>query len=430
MTNRVRGALLIALLASGPAGGVQLPPEVLLDQLLLRTERLIEADDLDAAVEAMDEASALAAEHELELPPDFRFEQARTAFAVGLLGAAKESVTEYLMVAGREAESYAEAVALLEDVDRILERRDAPECSPLPEGSACWMELASHSGCYVWNSVPQATETATWTGECSAGFAHGPGTVTWTYRDGEQEEEGNLRYGKLHGESVIRGGTGWVNKGPFRFGKGHGQWVLRFANGNVAEGPYLNGKRQGDWVWTFVDGRVERGPYVDGERNGHWVIRSADGVAGEGPFVDDERNGHWVFRWPDGEVHEGPYVNGEQDGHWVERFASGAVHEGPMVNGERNGHWVNKDSDGDVGEGPYVAGERNGHWVQRFADGNTAEGPFVGGKRHGHWVWRYPDGQVESGPYVDDERHGRWVVHPSDGDTFYVTFVRGVRQER
>ena len=103
MTNSVRGALLIALLASGPAGGVQLPPEILLDQLLLRTERLIEADDLDAAVEVMEEASSLAAESELELPPDFRFEQARTAFAVGLLGAAKESVTEYLTVAGREA---------------------------------------------------------------------------------------------------------------------------------------------------------------------------------------------------------------------------------------------------------------------------------------------------------------------------------------
>ena len=142
--------------AAAPGAGLQLPPQVLLDQLLLRTERLIEADDLDAAVEAMDEASALAAEHELELPADFRFEQARTEFAVGLLGAAKESVTAYLAVASREAESYLEAVALLEDMGRILERRDAPECSPQPEGSGCWMEMASHPGCYVWNSQPAA----------------------------------------------------------------------------------------------------------------------------------------------------------------------------------------------------------------------------------------------------------------------------------
>ena len=174
--------------AAAPGAGHQLPPQVLLDQLLLRTERLIEADELDAAVEAMDEASALAEEHKLELPADFRFEQGRTEFAVGLLGTAKESVTEYLAVVNREAESYLDAVGLLEDVDRILERRDAPECSPLPEGPACWMELTSHPGCFVWNRVPQATETATWTGECSAGFAQGPGAVTWTYRDGEQEE--------------------------------------------------------------------------------------------------------------------------------------------------------------------------------------------------------------------------------------------------
>ena len=129
MTNSACGLLLIALLGSGSAAGAQLPPRVVLDQLLLRTERLIEADELDAAVEAMDEASVLAADHDLELPPDFRFEQAQTKFAVGLLGAAKESLTAHLTVSGREAESYLDAVGLLEDVDRILERRDAPECS-------------------------------------------------------------------------------------------------------------------------------------------------------------------------------------------------------------------------------------------------------------------------------------------------------------
>ena len=96
MTQVTRTVLVLSLLTCYPADGAQLPPEIRLDQLLVRTERLIEADDLDAAMEAMDEASALAAEHELELPPNFRFEQARTQFAVGLLGAAKESVTAYL----------------------------------------------------------------------------------------------------------------------------------------------------------------------------------------------------------------------------------------------------------------------------------------------------------------------------------------------
>ena len=81
-------------------------------------------------------------------------------------------------------------------------------------------------------------------------------------------------------------------------------------------------------------------------------------------------------------------------------------------------------------EGPFADGKRNGHWVERFANGTVAEGPYLNGKRRGRWIWRFSSGQVEEGPYVDDEQHGRWVVHPPDGDTFYVTFVRGVRREQ
>ena len=53
--------------AATPAGERRLPPEVLLDQLLLRTDRLIEADDLDVAVGAMEESFALGREHELAI---------------------------------------------------------------------------------------------------------------------------------------------------------------------------------------------------------------------------------------------------------------------------------------------------------------------------------------------------------------------------
>ncbi len=70
----------------------------------------------------------MAKKHGLELAPGMRLEHARVAFAVGLLGAAKESLTVYLMAAGREAESYRDAVTLWEDVEGILERRGAPEC--------------------------------------------------------------------------------------------------------------------------------------------------------------------------------------------------------------------------------------------------------------------------------------------------------------
>ena len=156
----------------------------------------------------MDEALGLGAEHELELPPNLRFEHARVSFAVGLLETAKASVTEYLTAAGREGEFYADALALLENVDRILDRRDAPECSPEPEpeGAACWKELTSHPGCYVWHPSYSLREIATWTGECPSGFAQGPGTLTWRWLDAEPynvetEYEGNRRYGREHGVS-------------------------------------------------------------------------------------------------------------------------------------------------------------------------------------------------------------------------------------
>lgn len=396
---------MFGLAVAAPGLANQLPPQVLFDQLLLRTERLVDADDLDAAVEAMEEAVALAKEHELELAPGLRFEHARMAVTVGLLGAAKKSVTGYLMAAGREAESYRDAVTLLEDVERILERRDAPACSPEPTESACWMELVSHPACYVWNPNPQPEETATWTGECSAGLAVGPGALTWTTPEGSQDYEGAFRFGRFHGESVVRDSEGWVDEGPYRFGKRHGAWIEKTAEGAVLEGPYVDGEENGHWILKFADAGVEEGPFVDGRRHGHWVLRFASGNIAEGSYADGERNGHWVWTYPDGQVESGPYVGGKQHGYWV-------------IEPPEGGRW----------EGRYTDGEKNGHWVERFANGNVAEGPYSDDKRHGDWTWTFPSGQVESGPYVAGERHGRWVVRPAVGDIFYVTFVRGVRQ--
>lgn len=311
-------AIVLLLLATAPAGGFQLPPEIQLDRLVLRSERLVEADDLDAVVVAMDEAFALAAENELELPPGLRFEHARVAFAVGLLEVTKASVTEYLAMAGRDGESYDDALALLEDVDRILERRNAPECSPLPDGPACWMELTSHVECYVWNPAPQAAETAIWTGECSAGFAQGPGTLTWTYRDGEQEHEGNRRYGQPHGQSEVRGSEGWAEEGLHRFGTRQGTWTEKTAAGDVLEGPYVAGREDGHWVLSFADGQVEEGPFVDGERDGQWEIRRPDGAVERGSFRAGIRQGRWTREEPapNPRICEIQVVDDEGVGEW------------------------------------------------------------------------------------------------------------------
>ena len=385
MTNGARGLLLIALLGSDPVGGAQLPPEILADQLLLRAELLIEAEETEEALEALQEILTLQAEHGIELPTEFHFRRAQATFAAGTLEPARESVTGYLTAAGRDGEFYEAALALLEDVERILERRDAPDCIGQPEGTECWTELANQPGCHVWNEGLQLEAVAEWTGACSSGFATGPGTLTWEWLpDNRQEMEETYRFGRKHGHSVER-----------------------FEDGDVGEGPYLNGKRNGHWVWIYADGGRAEGPNVDGKRNGHWVQEYANGNVAEGPYLDDKRNGDWVWKFPDGQVESGPYVDGEQ-----------------------HGRWILEPPEGGRLEGPYEDGEKNGHWVERFANGNVAEGPYVEGKRQGDWVRRFPSGQVEEGPYVDNERHGRWVVRPPDGDTYYITFVRGVRQEQ
>ena len=359
----------------------------------------------------------------------------------------------YLRLEGRAAEHYTDALELLNRAEsgKLRPAGVEPSCEGQEEGTACWMELANHPGCYVWLYQLNPGWTVTWSGDCAGVLASGTGTLTFV-RDGkETKHSGLLRSGKMHGQWVFRYADGNVAEGPYVDGKMHGQWVFRLADGGVQEGPYVEGKRHGDWVLRFASGSVDKGPYVDGRRHGQWVFRSADGDVWEGPYVDGKKNGRWVFRLADGGIQEGPYVDGKQTGQWVLRFADGNVNEGPYVDGKRHGRWVLRFADGIVWEGPYVDGKKNGQWVERFANGNVQEGPYVDGKEHGQWVLRFADGSVHEGPmvdgkkhgrwverhedgggaegpYVDDKRHGRWVARAPDGRTETVTFDNGVEQ--
>ncbi len=224
------------------------------------------------------------------------------AFAAGLLEVAKESVTRYLTTTGRRGESYEEALVLLENVDRFMERLDAPDCAGQPEGTACWTELANQPDCYVWNNG-RPELAAEWAGACLSGFAAGPGTLTWKWPPDHRQED----YGTM------------------RLGQQHGHWVIRFGSG-------FRGT-------TWQKGRAE-GSLVNGERNGPWILKSESGRSREeGPYVDDKRDGRWVIREP-GCVVEVPYVNGEKHGRWVANLQDGAVEEMTFVNGEIQGQLV------------------------------------------------------------------------------------------
>ena len=194
----------------------------------------------------------------------------------------------------------------------------------------------------------------------------------------------------------------------------------------LLDGPDCRGQPEGSQCWMELSNQP--GCYVwnydlQPSETATWTGGCSGGRA--------DGQGRFTWEWPgnrqefDGGIQQGRLSHG----HSVQRFESGTIQEGPYVDGERSGHWVIRWADGGVSEGPYVNGERNGHWVQHSTSGSTAEGPFVDGTRHGRWTRRFPDGQVESGPYVDGEQHGRWRVDPPNGDTFYISFVRGVRQQ-
>ena len=124
----------------------------------------------------------------------------------------------------------------------------AESCAGQPVGSECWMEVANQPGCHLWNPGLAAGATVTWSGECSAGYAQGPGTVHWRYDEGQQTEEG-----------------------AFLDGRQHGTWVVHESDGDVSEGLSVNGQRQGIWTWWFTNGNVAEVPWVNGERNGERV---------------------------------------------------------------------------------------------------------------------------------------------------------------
>ena len=105
------------LLGGFPGAAAQLPPEIMADFYLLQAERFLAEEDYGAALDAMNEVVALQSEHNLTLPHEFDFKYAQVALSAGLNDAAIDSVTRYLVAAGREGEHYREALELLDKAE-------------------------------------------------------------------------------------------------------------------------------------------------------------------------------------------------------------------------------------------------------------------------------------------------------------------------
>ena len=123
------GSVLVAVLLGGFTEAVaQLPPEIMADRYLVQAERLMKEKDYAAALEAMNKIIALQKEHGLKLPGEFHFKYAQVALSAGLLEAAIDSASKYLVVAGRAGKFYREALELLDQAEKkqaeILEKEE------------------------------------------------------------------------------------------------------------------------------------------------------------------------------------------------------------------------------------------------------------------------------------------------------------------
>ena len=146
-----------------------------------------------------------------------------------------------------------------------------PTCKGHDSGVHCWQELASHSGCYVWDDRYVAGKPVSWSGACVAGRASGTGTIRGTVRwfedPPEYESRGAYVEGKKEGQWTERTANNLVEEGPYVDGRRHGHWVERFEAGDFSQGPYLNGKRHGEWVWQDDDGTRVTSHWVNGEEH-------------------------------------------------------------------------------------------------------------------------------------------------------------------
>ena len=461
------------------AAAAQLPPDVLVDQYLLRADRLMEAEDPKGALGELGKIVALQREHGLTLPDEFHFKHAKVAFSAGSIEAARESVNRYLTVAGREGNFYREALELSLEIGELGAERIP--CTGQPKGSACWMELINQPNSYVWNSSYQPYKTVTWTGEYLGNLAHGKGKLKWVWKIDQERRNaspsradepkcmgqpegsacwmevtgqpgcyvwdtfavpdatvswtvtwtGTCSEGRAQGEGTLKwvwkvsNHKSWVTSyfektlestGSLKEGKKHGKWTDQDANRSAWEGSYVAGKRHGQWIVRRADGIESKQFYVYGERVGD----TSEAEEMEGLLVKGKAQGDGVVRFPDGSVAEGPYVDGERQGDWSERDADKDVRSGPYVHGKRHGNWIEHLANGEAWEGSYVEGKRQGNWVIRAANGVKVEGAYVDGKEHGRWVWRNESGAAwREGANLGGKRHGQWFELYSDGSTYY-----------
>jgi hypothetical protein len=89
--------------------------------------------------------------------------------------------------------------------------------------------------CLVWNHRPYQEESATWSGDCLNGKAHGVGKLTWLFlKDGRLQEA--------------------YYEGKMLKGRGNGRGTYKYEYGDTYSGDYKDGSREGRGTYASGDG--------------------------------------------------------------------------------------------------------------------------------------------------------------------------------
>ncbi|WP_340198571.1 hypothetical protein [Ascidiimonas sp. W6] len=99
--------------------------------------------------------------------------------------------------------------------------------------------------------------------------------------------------------------------GDLRFGKLHGEGIRNFANGDVYEGQFTRDKFNGQGNLKRANGNSYEGAFKMGAYHGQGVFKNAGGDSHEGTFVEGKINGWGTSRYSSGEVLKGVFDNGK-----------------------------------------------------------------------------------------------------------------------
>jgi len=120
--------------------------------------------------------------------------------------------------------------------------------------------IADKNGCKLANPSPKPSETVTWSGTCSHGFADGQGVVQW-YEDG--------RPAVTYEGALVRGAAS-------------GQGKLTMPDGATYEGGWLDGKQEGSGKYSAPGGARYEGEWKDGVPNGRGIMHDPSGAVMDG----------------------------------------------------------------------------------------------------------------------------------------------------